>query len=292
MSEKKSIFDELNAINVNDKTEKKKSGNTELTYLSWPWAWAEVKRRFEDASYTIWKDEQNRPYILDPETGYMVYTSVTIGGITHEMWLPVMDGANKAMRNVPYKYMTKYNGEKTCDAATMMDINKTIMRCLVKNLAMFGLGLYIYAGEDLPEDEKQQTPAKDETPVAKPAAKSDPKPDPKPAAVPPVRAVPDPQIVVKIGSKVPAAPKKQPQKAVKTPAQEFLITAMKGLREARGITPAQNNKLFNDQWKALIERKLAPDKPLEDYTMEEAESLIDAMWKCFTPQGTSVKESK
>ena len=140
------VFEELNALNINGHTEKKKSGYTELTFLSWPWAWAEIKKRYEDASYTIWKDENNRPYILDPETGYMVYTSVTINGITHEMWLPVMDGANKAMRNTPYKYMTKNNGEKTCEAATMMDINKTIMRCLVKNLAMFGLGLYIYAG--------------------------------------------------------------------------------------------------------------------------------------------------
>lgn len=282
MSERKSIFDELNAINVNDKTEKKKSGNTELTYLSWPWAWAEVKRRFEDASYTIWKDENNRPYILDPETGYMVYTTVTIGGVTHEMWLPVMDGANKAMRNAPYKYMTKYNGEKTCEAATMMDINKTIMRCLVKNLAMFGLGLYIYAGEDLPEEEKQQNPPKDEKKEEKPAA--------KPAAVPPVRVVPDPPAVVDIGTKVPTVPKAETPKAEKTPVQQFLISAMKGLREARGITPSKNNQIFNEQWHFLIGKKLAPDKPLEEYTMEEAESLIDAMWKCFSPDGNKFIE--
>lgn len=284
MSERKSIFDELNAINVNDKTEKKKSGNTELTYLSWPWAWAEVKRRFEDASYTIWKDENNRPYILDPETGYMVYTTVTIGGVTHEMWLPVMDGANKAMRNSPYKYMTKYNGEKTCEAATMMDINKTIMRCLVKNLAMFGLGLYIYAGEDLPEEEKQQNPPKAEKKEEKPAAK----PADKPA--PPVRVVPDPPAVVEIGNTVPSIPKKETPKAEKTPVQEFLISAMKGLREARGISPAQNNKLFKSQLNVLIERKFVPDKPLEEYTMEEAENLIDAMWKCFSPEGTKFIE--
>jgi hypothetical protein len=67
------------------------------------------------------------------------------------MWLPVMDGANKAMKAEAYTYTTKY-GEKDVEPASMFDINKTIMRCLVKNLAMFGLGLYIYAGEDLPED--------------------------------------------------------------------------------------------------------------------------------------------
>lgn len=149
--QKKSVFETLNAIDCSEHTEKKKNGQVELTYLSWPWAWAEVKKRYPDADYTIYKDEQKRPYIEDPDYGLMCYTTVTINGQTHEMWLPVMDSANKTMRRVPYKYQTK-SGEKTVEAATMFDINKTIMRCLVKNLAMFGLGLYIYAGEDLPED--------------------------------------------------------------------------------------------------------------------------------------------
>ena len=149
----KEVFKTLNAINVNDHTEKKKSGGADLTYLSWPYAWAEVKKLFPDAHYEIEKFN-GLPYVFDPETGYMVYTTVTIDGITHEMWLPVMDGANKAMKNKPYKYVTgfgQYAKEKTCEAASMFDVNKTIMRCLVKNLAMFGLGLYIYAGEDLPD---------------------------------------------------------------------------------------------------------------------------------------------
>lgn len=149
------VFDELNSINVNDRTEKKKSGGTELTYLSWTWAWAEVKKRFPEAHYEIVM-HNGLPYVYDENTGYMVFTNVTIDGITHTMWLPVMDGANKAMKNQPYTYSTKYNGEKTVDAATMFDVNKTIMRCLVKNLAMFGLGLYIYAGEDLPEVEVEE----------------------------------------------------------------------------------------------------------------------------------------
>ena len=148
------VFEDLNGLNINGHTEKKKVEGKELTYLSWPWAWAEVKKRYPDAHYSIWKNENGLPYTEDPATGYMVYTSVTIEGVTHEMWLPVMNGANKAMKRAPYKYTTKY-GEKSVEAATMMDINKTIMRCLVKNLAMFGLGLYIYAGEDLPEVEKE-----------------------------------------------------------------------------------------------------------------------------------------
>lgn len=149
------VFEELNAINVNDKTEKKKSGSTELTYLSWTWAWAEVKKRYPDAHYEIMMHD-GLPYVYDENTGYMVFTTVTIDGISHMMWLPVMDGANKAMKSKPYTYSTKYNGEKTVEAATMFDVNKTIMRCLVKNLAMFGLGLYIYAGEDLPEVEADE----------------------------------------------------------------------------------------------------------------------------------------
>ena len=151
------LFIELSAINVNDKTEQK----NKLTYLSWPFAWSEVKKRSPDATYNIKRFEHNLPYVFDPKTGYMVFTDVTIDGLTHEMWLPVMDGANAAMKDKPYQYqvMQWQNGKKVpvtkdCAAADMFDINKTIMRCLVKNLAMFGLGLYIYAGEDLPESDE------------------------------------------------------------------------------------------------------------------------------------------
>lgn len=158
---KKTVFDTLNAVNVNEHTEIKDTGKTKLTYLSWAWAWAEVKKKFPDATYEIVKFN-GIPYVFDEKTGYMVYTTVTIGGITHEMWLPVMDGNNRAMLDRPYEVQTKYN-KFTVQAATMFDVNKTIMRCLTKNLAMFGLGLYIYAGEDLPEvsDEVvQDAPAK------------------------------------------------------------------------------------------------------------------------------------
>lgn len=151
MEKKKSLFSELFVIDVNEHTEKKKSGNgRELTYLSWAWAYAEFVKRCPDMTYEI-KHWDGKPYLYDEDLGYMVETSVTAGGETKTMWLPVMDGANKAMKNKPYTYETKYNGQKTVEAATMFDINTTIMRCLVKNLGMFGLGLYIYAGEDLPE---------------------------------------------------------------------------------------------------------------------------------------------
>lgn len=157
MEEQKSVFTELFLVNVNEHTETKKSGGTELTYLSWPYAWAEVKKRYPGATYEIVKQENGLPYVYDENTGYMVSTRVKIDGVTHEMWLPVMDGANKAMKAAPYQYKTRF-GDKTVEAATMFDVNKAIMRCLVKNLAMFGLGLYIYAGEDLPESEQPPAP--------------------------------------------------------------------------------------------------------------------------------------
>lgn len=141
----KNIYKELSKINVNDKIEKKKN----LTYLSWTYAFDLVLKKYPNMTYNVLKFENNLPYVFDENTGYMVFTNITIEGETKEMFLPVMDGANKAMKNKPYKYNTKY-GEKEVNQATMFDINKTIMRCLVKNLAMFGLGIYIYAGEDLP----------------------------------------------------------------------------------------------------------------------------------------------
>lgn len=143
-------FQELYSLNVNQYVEKKQG----LSYLSWSYAWAEFKKIYPDATYEIKKDEQGRCYFGDPDIGYMVYTTVTAGGLTYEMWLPVMDTANKSMKLNAYTYSTR-NGDKTVEAISAFDINKTVMRCLVKNLSMFGLGLYIYSGEDLPEDIKE-----------------------------------------------------------------------------------------------------------------------------------------
>ena len=154
-AEQKALFEKLVQLDVSNRTEEKNG----LTYLSWAWAWQEFKLKCPDATYSIKKfyDETGieKPYLRD-RYGIMVFTSITAKGITYEMWLPVMDGANKAMKDEPYTYKVKTNKgetlEKTVAAATMFDINKTIMRCLVKNIAMFGLGLYIYAGEDLPAE--------------------------------------------------------------------------------------------------------------------------------------------
>jgi Protein of unknown function (DUF1071) len=144
-------FEKLSAINVNEHVEKKK----DLSYLSWAWAWSEVKRACPDAIYKVGQTE------YDDALGFMCHTNVTIEGETLEMWLPVMDGANKSMKKTAYTYSSRY-GDKQVESATTFDINKTIMRCLVKNLAMFGLGLYIFAGEDLPEGEPEVVTKKPE----------------------------------------------------------------------------------------------------------------------------------
>ena len=136
----KNYFKQLNDINVNDKTEKKNG----LTYLSWAWAWGEVKKLFPDATYTIYECVNPMGYVCnyfsDGRTAW-VKTGVTINGIEHIEELPVMDFKNKSIM---------------LDQLTSFDVNKAIQRSLTKAVARHGLGLYIYAGEDLPEEEKKE----------------------------------------------------------------------------------------------------------------------------------------
>lgn len=120
------------AENVNDMTEKKNG----FTYLSWASAWGKVLNHDPCATYQIVKDDNGRLFHGDSDNGYLVLTDMTIAGITRTMWLPVMDYKNKSMMN-----------------PTTFDVNKALMRCLTKNISMFGLGLYIYQGEDLPNAE-------------------------------------------------------------------------------------------------------------------------------------------
>lgn len=133
-------FVELNNINVNGKTEKKNG----LTYLSWAWAWGEVKKLHPDATYTIYENADGLFYHTDGKTCW-VKTGVTVNGVEHIEYLPVMDFKN---RSIPVEQVTSF------------DVNKAIQRSLTKAVARHGLGLYIYAGEDLPEEEK--TAPKDE----------------------------------------------------------------------------------------------------------------------------------
>ena len=143
MATEKSVFAVLNKINCNVHTEKKNG----LTYLSWAWAWQKVKENYPDASYTIYEDANGIPYFTDAKTCW-VKTGVTINGLEHIEYLPIMDFKNQS---IPYERVTS------------MDMNKAIQRSLTKCCARHGLGLYIYAGEDLPEGAEQ--PVQQSAPV-------------------------------------------------------------------------------------------------------------------------------
>lgn len=135
-------FSVLNGINVNGKTEKKGS----LTYLSWAWAWGEVKKLFPDATYKIYENANGWNYHTDGKTCW-VKTGVTVNGIEHIEYLPVMDNRNNSIK---------------LDHVTSFDVNKAIQRSLTKAIGRHGLGLYIYAGEDLPETDKEDEDQKKE----------------------------------------------------------------------------------------------------------------------------------
>ena len=129
-------FVSLNTVNVNEHTEKKNG----LTYLSWSFAWAEVKKKFPDANYKIYEDQNGCIYWTDGRTCW-VKTGVTVNGIEHIEYLPVMDFKNKS---IPLEQITSF------------EVNKAIQRSLTKACARHGLGLYIYAGEDLPEEDEEE----------------------------------------------------------------------------------------------------------------------------------------
>lgn len=131
-----SIFATLNAINVQERIEKKNGMN----YLPWAWAWAEVKKHFPNSFYTIYENKDGLCYHTDGKTCW-VKTGVTVVDgdqqLEHIEYLPVMDMRNKSIQQ---------------NAVTSFDVNKAIQRSLTKACARHGLGLYVYAGEDLPED--------------------------------------------------------------------------------------------------------------------------------------------
>lgn len=130
------IFNKLNSINVEEHIEEKNG----LRYLSWAWAWAEIKKAFPSAKYTIYENVDGWNYFTDGRTCW-VKTGVEIEGLEYIEYLPVMDYKNKS---IPLEQVTS------------MDVNKTIQRSLTKACARHGLGLYVYAGEDLPEEEQKQ----------------------------------------------------------------------------------------------------------------------------------------
>lgn len=143
-----SVFEVLSAIDCSEHTEIKKTKWTDkkgvdhemqLTYLSWAWAWHICKQHYPQAQYTIYETPEGRPYFDDGRTAW-VKTGVTIEGMEHIEYLPIMDHRNLSI---------------PVGSITSMDMNKAIQRSLTKALARHGLGLYIYAGEDLPWTEEE-----------------------------------------------------------------------------------------------------------------------------------------
>ena len=167
------MFEALSALNLNDMVEKR----NDLTYLPWSDAFDVLRSVYPSATYRVIKNSDGLPYFADPNTGIMVFTEITIDGVETECFLPVMDFKNQAMKLTPYTYQAwnaykKCNEEKSVAAATMFDINKTIWRCLVKNIAIAtGIGLYIFKGEDIPEKADD-----DATATSKPKQQNAPKP--------------------------------------------------------------------------------------------------------------------
>lgn len=152
---------DLLKVNVNDHTEKKNG----LTYLSWAWAWAEVLKADPQANFEV-KAFGELPYMTVGDTA-MVWVTVSIFGKPVTCWLPVMNSRNAPISIKGRTFKDKYGNDQT-EKVDAFNVNTAIMRCLTKAVAMHGLGLYIYAGEDLPEvDEKIET-------------KPEPKPEPKP----------------------------------------------------------------------------------------------------------------
>lgn len=134
-------FIELNSIDVSDYVETK-GGAVKLNYLSWAYAWGEIKKRYPTANYTVYENNDGWNYFTDGRTAW-VKTGVTINGLEHIEYLPVMNNSNKS---IPLKDVTSF------------DVNKAIQRSITKAIARHGLGLYIYAGEDLPIDTAKEEP--------------------------------------------------------------------------------------------------------------------------------------
>lgn len=139
-------FARLSRINVNDHVEKK----GQFSYLSWPFAVAQLRQADPAASWEVRRFD-GLPF-LRSETGYFVEVAVTVQGVTLSQIHPVLDGKNRPI------------AEPSC-----FDINASIQRALVKAIALHGLGLYIYAGEDLPEGD-EAAPAKPAEPAPRPKA--------------------------------------------------------------------------------------------------------------------------
>lgn len=241
-------FQKLFDVNVSDKIEKKNG----LSYVSWPYAWAEIKKLFPDATYTVYERQTEYGlvnYFTDGRTCW-VKTGMTVNGIEHIEMLPVMDFKNNSI---------------PLTAVKSTDVNKAIQRSLTKAAARHGLGLYVYAGEDLPESEKKLPDA----PQEKDESKAEKLPDMPKEKVSPKAETTTSELV-------------PPPNPVKTYIANEL-TFMKQMFNERD-TRAMIDR-FTQMRKELIEKKIIPDVAPDKQTMEQARAMVKAIYDNFSPSG-------
>lgn len=231
-------FMKLFSVNVSDKIEKKNG----LSYVSWPYAWAEVKKVFPDAVSTVYENKDGWNYHTDGRTCW-VKTGLTVNGIEHIEYLPVMDYRNNAI---------------PLEKVTSTDVNKAIQRSLTKAAARHGIGLYVYAGEDLPEAEKVATEAATEK--AKPKAEVKPKAD----------------VTASEKAKVPPT----------NPVKAYVANELTFMKQMFNISDTKEMMAkFADMRKSLIAMDVIPDIPADKQSMEEAQTMIQEIYNHFSPSG-------
>lgn len=222
----KNYFTELYGVDVSDKIEKKNG----LSYVSWPYAWAEVKKRWPGATYTVYENKDGWFYHSDGKTCW-VKTGVTVNGIEHIEMLPVMDYKN---RSIP------------ADCVTSTDVNKAIQRSLTKAAARHGLGLYVYAGEDLPEEEAQ----KKEQVTAKP-----------------VQIKKDAPAAVEMVAKIPSLSEEM----------QYLNECLTAFAKTTGKPLADVKANFKRNQIKAVKDGVSPNKALAEYSKEEIKLILDMM---------------
>ncbi len=142
---------ELLKLNVNEHVEKKQN----LSYLSWAWAWAEALKADPAATFEV-QTFDGKAY-MEVNGSAMVWVTVTMFGKPVTCFLPVMNSSNQPISIEGRKYKDKYGNDRV-EKIDSFNVNTAIMRCMTKGLALHGLGLYIYAGEDLPQAEEEAAP--------------------------------------------------------------------------------------------------------------------------------------
>ena len=238
-----SAFEKLNSINVNDHTEKKNG----LTYLSWAWAWGELLKAYPDSTYKVYENQDGWNYFTDGRTAW-VKTGVTVDGKECIEMLPVMNYKNNS---IPLEQITSF------------DVNKAIQRSLTKAVARHGLGLYIYAGEDLPEDEAEAKKREEEE---RKAQRKQTKPQ---------------NVTVTVNNQtVPKTP---------TKAQIYVANEIAHMKEMFGVSDTKEmTERFGMMRSALIADGIIPDVPSADQSTKQAEQMIEAIYKHFTPKGERI----